>query len=134
MVDKRPEQKIRKISYAKYENIINELVKKTKAFIKKENKKGKTFSGVYGLPRGGLPIAVHLSHHLKLPLLLEARDDCIIVDDISDSGNTLMKYKGKYPIVTVLCKKKTLVVPDIFIEMVAEEVWIVFPWEDKESK
>jgi hypoxanthine phosphoribosyltransferase len=134
MVDKRVEQKLKLISYAKYEKIIEKLVNKTKLFIKKENKKGKVFSGIYGLPRGGLPIAVHLSHHLKLPLLLEAKEGCIIVDDISDSGNTLMKYKGKYPIITVLCKKKTLVVPDIFIEMVPEEDWIVFPWEDKKLK
>ena len=31
--------------------------------------KDQKFVGVYGIPRGGLCLAVALSHHLKIPLL-----------------------------------------------------------------
>ncbi len=130
MVEKRPEQKIRQINYDEYEKMLEKFISKIKVYIKNENTKGKVFSGLYGLPRGGLPIAVHLSHHLELPLFLEPKENCIIIDDISDSGKTLLKYKGKYPIFTLLYKEKTLVIPDISIEMVFEEDWINFPWEN----
>jgi len=130
MVEKRPEQKIRHVGYAEYEKMLERLLKQLNEFIQIETKKGKSFSGLYGLPRGGLPIAVHLSHHLNLPLFLEAKENCIVIDDISDSGKTLLKYKDKYPIATIFCKKKTLVVPDVYLEMVLEEDWINFPWEN----
>ena len=55
--------------------------------------KNKKFTGVYGIPRGGLCLAVSLSHYLNIPLLELPQDNCLIVDDIYDSGKTLEKYK-----------------------------------------
>ena len=50
-------------------------------------------SGIYGIPRGGLCLAVALSHKLNIELLKEPRNNILIVDDIYDSGETLHRYK-----------------------------------------
>ena len=53
---------------------------------------GLELGAVYGLPRGGLPIAVSLSHRLNLPLLMDYYDrkivtdkQILVVDDIADT-------------------------------------------------
>ena len=53
--------------------------------------RNKSFVGVYGFPRGGLCLAVALSHSLCLPLLDEPKNNSLIVDDIYDTGYTLEK-------------------------------------------
>ena len=52
------------ISWDEYENHIDSIVDwvQTQDF---------SLGAVYGLPRGGLPIAVSLSHRLHLPLLMD---------------------------------------------------------------
>jgi len=55
--------------------------------------KGIEFSGVYGVKRGGLALAVALSHQLKLKFLNKPNTDCLWVDDIIDSGATFVKWK-----------------------------------------
>ena len=49
---------------------------------------------IYGVPRGGLLLAVMLSHRLNIPIVQE-RDrigrNTLIVDDICDSGKTMLK-------------------------------------------
>ena len=55
--------------------------------------KNKKFEGVYGFPRGGLCLAVALSHSLGLPLLDKPKNNSLIVDDIYDTGYTLEKIK-----------------------------------------
>ena len=49
-------------------------------------------SGVYGIPRGGLVLASWLAHKLYLPLLFAPSKNCIIIDDICDSGETLLHF------------------------------------------
>ncbi len=90
---------------------------------------------IFGIPRGGLVLAVRLSHLLDIPLLIkdplsnEAIGNVLIVDDISDSGKTLLPYKEKkYRIVTLYCKKGSVTAPDLWIYQ-KKEKWILFPWE-----
>jgi len=128
MVEKRPEQKKKQITYSEYEKIIEVLIKKTKKVFEKELN-SKKINGVYGLPRGGLPIAVQFSHHLELPLFITPKEGCLIVDDISDSGKALKEFSGKYPIVTIFCKEKSITIPNVYYKLVTEKDWIVFPWE-----
>lgn len=93
-------------------------------------------SGVYGLPRGGLVFAVMLSHALDIPLLAAPADKCIIVDDICDSGESLLHYvknssghnSRKHITVTMYLKPNQLVKPDIYAKIKGDK-WIVFPWE-----
>ena len=51
------------------------------------------FSGIYGVPRGGLCLAVALSHKLKINLISEPIKNSLIVDDIYETGLTLKTFK-----------------------------------------
>ena len=51
------------------------------------------FSGIYGVPRGGLCLAVALSHKLKIELISEPLKNSLIVDDIYETGITLNTFK-----------------------------------------
>ena len=101
---------------------------------KKVEEKGLNISGVYGLPRGGLVLAVMLSHKLHVPMLMAPAANAIIVDDIADSGRSLIHYTendtqfNKFFIATMYYHPRSLVEPDYWIYN-KEDNWIVFPWE-----
>ena len=89
----------------------------------------KNFEGVYGFPRGGICLAVVLSHSLGLPLLNEPKNNSLIVDDIYDTGHTLEKIKhikGSEIHVWVSKKKPTWWHSYKYIK---DDEWIIFPWE-----
>jgi len=46
----------------------------------------KEFSGIYGVPRGGLCLAVALSHKLKIELISEPIKNSLIVDDVYEQA------------------------------------------------
>ena len=52
----------------------------------------KEFSGIYGVPRGGLCLAVALSHKLKINLISEPIKNSLIVDDVYETGITLKTF------------------------------------------
>jgi len=88
------------------------------------------FSGIYGVPRGGLCLAVALSHKLKINLISEPRKNTLIVDDVYETGITLKTFKDfEGAMFFVLFSK---VEPTwwntVFISEKSE--WIVFPWEN----
>ena len=89
---------------------------------------------IYGIPRGGLPLAVKLSHLLELPLVLNPKQigkNTLVVDDISDTGETLFKLlKDKMPfgVVTLFLKRTSKFKPIFHCRKVDKE-WVVFPWE-----
>ena len=91
--------------------------------------KVKKVTGVYGPARGGLPLAVMLSHACDIPLLSAPFKNCVIVDDIADTGQTLGKYAGKkFFIATMYYHPDCVFQPD-FYQKVKQSSWIVFPWE-----
>ena len=51
------------------------------------------FSGIYGVPRGGLCLAVALSHQLKVNLISKPIKNSLIVDDVFETGITLNTFK-----------------------------------------
>lgn len=93
-------------------------------------KTGKKFDGVWGPPRGGLPLAVCLSHRLNIPFLSKPKGkNTLIVDDIADTGKTLKKFADKgHFIATWFYHKQSKVVPQVWIREKKDD-WIVFPWE-----
>ena len=102
-------------------------------------KSGLEFSGVYGLPRGGLIPAVMLSHRLSIPFLGEDTDDSgniLIVDDICDSGETLDVYREFENIQTVTLHYKTTAIyePNFWWKIASQGDWIVYPWERRDSE
>lgn len=105
---------------------------KATEMLAKEIKKEKTaFDGVYGLPRGGLILAVCLSHRLNLKLLNEPTNNSLVADDISDTGSQLEKLKYK-KVATIFSTPWTKVKPDYFIDFKRDQSdWILFPWEAK---
>lgn len=97
-------------------------------------KDGKPVAGVYGMPRGGLVPAVILSHNLGVPLLLAPCENCVVVDDIADTGVTLQHFADKgYRIAVIWYKSCSRVVPDYYAMKSTRRTlggaWIVFPWE-----
>lgn len=98
--------------------------------------KDKKITGVYGIPRGGLILAVLISHKLNIPMLIAPIEDCIIVDDICDTGESLIHYqnnssgnkKHNYHITTMFYKKNNLVIPELWHREKIDN-WIVYPWE-----
>ena len=91
--------------------------------------------GVYGPPRGGLPIAVTLSHRLGIPLIkdyweTEKLDSVLLVDDIADTGKTLESLIGpKFITYTIYYHKQSTVKPDYYC-FEKKDDWVVFPWEE----
>ena len=103
---------------------------------------------VVGIPRGGLIIAVMISHRLGIKHMtidhLEKLEEfdldidkkrILIVDDISDSGQTLKRYKKEgYTTATLDVRDTTITIPDFYSNWIENADWIVYPWERKDSK
>lgn len=116
------------VTWDDVDSFVNILVDKIKA-------EGRKFTGVYGLPRGGLVFAVMISNRLNVPMLMAPTDGCLIVDDIADSGKSLHHFTendtqfNKYYLATMFYHQRSIVVPDYY-QYYKEDRWIVFPWED----
>ena len=94
-------------------------------------------TGVYGFPRGGLPLAVALSHRLGVPLVTTpAAPGTLIVDDIHDTGQTLAPLlrpeppATPSPLVWVWVTRESAPRGYSAVWVGIGEEWIVFPWED----
>ena len=87
-------------------------------------------SGIYGVPRGGLCLAVALSHKLNINLISEPRKNSLIVDDVYETGMTLNNLKDidGATFFVLFSKIKTKWLNTVFISEKSE--WIVFPWEN----
>ena len=88
------------------------------------------FSGIYGIPRGGLCLAVALSHKLKINLISEPIKNSLIVDDIYETGITLNTFKNieGAKFFVLFSKKKPTWWNSVYIS--EESDWVVFPWEN----
>ena len=117
------------VTWEDVNNYLNEVIKDIK-------KRGLKPSGVYGLPRGGLVYAIWLSYKLDIPLLMHAAKDCIIIDDISDTGKSLEHYRenrsqfNKYYITTMFYVKDSVVKPDFYYKEKKVGDWVVYPYEE----
>ena len=125
------------VSYKQYE----EMVDKISVWIKHISGELDNIGAVYALPRGGLPIAVELSHRLNLPLLMNYHDrkvvtdkKVLVVDDISDTGHTLKDFENKNNVICTLhYHQQSIVKPDYYVEEKGDR-WIVYPWEERDSE
>ena len=123
------------ITWKEYDVMIKQLVRWVKMECEEE------IGAVYGLPRGGLPIAVSLSHSLELPLLMDYYDrkvvtdkKILVVDDIADTGKTLRDFQNPHNIICTLhYHDMSIVRPDFYCENKCDK-WIVYPWETRDSE
>jgi len=112
---------------------------------------------IIGLSRGGLVPAVIISNLLNIRKVyslglksytdgekdhfevyqvpeLSKMDKILLIDDISDSGDSFINTKemlvGKNVVTASLTlKNKTKFKPDVFGKTIKDSVWVVFPWE-----
>jgi hypoxanthine phosphoribosyltransferase len=89
----------------------------------------RSHTGVYGIPRGGLVLAVTLSHRLELPLLEAAQPGCLLVDDVYETGRTLEAYRHVADCTALVWVSKVMPQWWQAVEVVSSNEWIVFPWE-----
>ena len=87
------------------------------------------FAGIYGVPRGGLCLAVALSHKLKINLISEPMKNSLIVDDVYETGITLNTFKDieGATFFVLFSKVKPTWWNSVFIA--EKSKWVVFPWE-----
>ena len=88
------------------------------------------FSGIYGIPRGGLCLAVALSHKLKINLLSEPIKNSLIVDDVCETGITLNAYKNIEGAMFFVLFSKIKPTWWKTVNISKKKEWIVFPWEN----
>ena len=91
-------------------------------------------SGIYGVPRGGLCLAVALSHKLNIQLIDKPIKNSLIVDDVFETGHTLSNFKNieGANFFVLVSKKKPIWWNTVNLNYKKE--WIVFPWENKKNE
>ena len=94
------------------------------------NCKNLKLSGIYGVPRGGLCLAVALSHKLKVELISEPIKNSLIVDDIYETGITLMSFKNIEGAMFFVLFSKIKPTWWNTVHVTKKNQWIVFPWEN----
>lgn len=94
---------------------------------------GHPFTGVHGIPRGGLCLAVALSHALELPMLSTPDSACLVVDEVYETGKTLAAMRQKLPdaVFAVWVSKQPTQWWEA-VEVTDRDDWLVFPWENAE--
>jgi len=91
------------------------------------------FSGIYGVPRGGLCLAVALSHKLKINLISEPIKNSLIVDDIYETGITLNTFKDIEGAMFFVLFSKIKPTWWNTVNISKKDEWIVFPWENTKN-
>ena len=134
-----------------------EIGSKCKFISSKINNKNIQIDKVVGIARGGIVPGSIIARYLEKPFdiitaksyndetnergklsiteLKIADNNILFVDDICDSGHTLKAikniYKDKKLYTATLYKKKNKNhTPSFSGELIPENVWITFPWED----
>ena len=97
--------------------------------------KKEKFKDIYGIPRGGLVVAVRLSHFTNMPIILDHQKispKTLVVDDISDTGKTLLQLQKLIkvnPTMATLFWHQESPPPDFWCRK--KLTWVIFPWETK---
>ena len=119
----------RYITWAQVDGLVDEIVTQVKQGFN-------NITHIYGIPRGGLIPAVMLSHKLGIPLITEPYKNLttLIVDDISDSGQTLKEWEGLTTAVLLHKPHTSCAIPTIYGSVHSSDAWIVYPWERKDSE
>ncbi len=91
-------------------------------------------SGIYGVPRGGLCLAVALSHKLNVKLIEKPLKNSLIVDDIFETGITLNNFKNIEGAIFFVLVSKIKPTWWNTVNFSQKKEWIVFPWENKNNE
>ena len=126
-MEKSTQSNIARVSWQQYDDDVHLLAERIK-------KSTVELHCIHAIPRGGMVVAVHLSHLLKLPLTENPYGTFLVVDDVSDTGSTLQEFTGKRfgrkcVLATLYIKEGTTVVPTFFTRSFKKDEWIEYPWE-----
>ena len=119
------------ISWQELDVLVNELCRKIQERLFYTDD---MYTSIHGLSRGGLTPAVMVSHKLNIrytdiPIPSTWDSECLIIDDIVNSGETLKEWDG-YPTVVLHYKSHTsCCTPTIHAVEQTTDDWIVYPWE-----
>ena len=108
-------------TWSEFDNSVEHIYNKCK-FIE--------FSGIYGVPRGGLCLAVALSHKLKINLISKPIKNSLIVDDVYETGITLKTFKNIEGAMFFVLFSKIKPIWWNTVHISEKSKWIVFPWEN----
>ena len=90
-------------------------------------------TGIYGVTRGGLCLAVALSHKLNIQLIEKPLKDSLIVDDIVETGFTLSNFRNIEGVIFFVLVSKKKPIWWNTVNLMNKKEWIVFPWENKKN-
>lgn len=113
----------------------NTIVKLADTISEQVSNNYKSIKSVYGIPRGGLVVALLISHRLKIPIVEKQKINkhTLIVDDINDSGKTLykfMKLNNLDNMTAVLFRRyNSMFKETLYGKLVKTDNWLIFPWE-----
>ena len=112
------------ITWKEFDNSVDYIAKKCKFW---------EISGIYGVPRGGLCLAVALSHKLNIQLIEKPLKNSLIVDDVFETGMTLSSFKDieGANFYVLISKKKPIWWNTVKLSHKKE--WIIFPWENTKN-
>ena len=111
------------ITFDEIQQWINELAEQTK---------GK-YNGVYGVPRGGLILAVLYSYRLNIPLLGAPQKGCLVIDDDIGTGLTISAYVGKYDTAVMYSNTTCPVKTTYLYKYYDNENYKEFAWNKEED-
>ena len=112
---------VKYFSWSEFDKSVEYIAKKCK-FLE--------ISGIYGIPRGGLCLAVALSHKLKINLISQPIKNSLIVDDIYETGITLKAFKHIEGAMFFVLFSKVSPTWWNSVHISEKSEWIVFPWEN----
>ena len=102
------------------------------------------FTYISGIPRGGLIPGAYLSHYLGIKYIpygdakqlpIGFRRQVLVVDDICDSGLTLLQASEFGFQTAALCMRySSPFIPEFYSEKISTDEWLVFPWERADEK
>ena len=105
---------------------------------------GEHLEFISGIPRGGLIPAVMMSHVFNIKYISYSsakmlpeheRKRTLVVDDIADTGHTLIEAQElKFITATLALRSTSDHTPSISGELIVDERWLVFPWETLDSQ
>ena len=113
---------IRHFTWNEFDESVNQIADKCKNW---------KISNIYGIPRGGLCLAVALSHKMNIKISEKPTKYSLIVDDIFETGITLNNYINVKEANFFVLFSKVKPVWWHSLYFCNKDEWIVFPWENK---
>lgn len=84
--------------------------------------------GVYGVPRGGLMLAVMYSYFHDVPLLQAPAPYCLVIDDDMATGITMSQFIGRYDTAVMFSNTECEVKPTYLYQYYQDDEFRMFPW------